>query len=300
MKELIELYQISSPSLKESEMQEHLIKKLCNIGLIVNVDKTGNIYGQYGESETYPCIVAHTDEVHKDKPDDFEIIEYGGNYFGFSNSEKDFVGLGADDKNGIWIALQIARSFVKSKRPIKVAFFPGEEVGCVGSSRAELAFFDDCRFVLQCDRRGGSDFITKASGVELCSKEFLTAVTPLLKEHGYKETSGLMTDVYELKCQELGISTANMSCGYYNAHTNREMTCIKELKNALALAKQIMLITEVFPHKAVIPKYTTWTWNNGYTGYKYDYNHKYTGDWKTDFDENAKVKREIDYLYYGD
>lgn len=296
MKDLIELYHISSPSHKEDEMHEHIIKKLCNIGLTVNVDSANNIYGQFGKGETYPCIVAHTDEVHQAKPEDFEVLEHKGNYFGFSDDEKDFVGIGADDKNGIWIALKIAKAFVKAEKPIKVAFFPGEECGCIGSSKAELDFFKDCRFVLQCDRRGGSDFITKANGVDLCSKEFLSAVAPLLKKYGYKETCGLTTDVYELKCNELAISVANMSCGYYNAHTNREMTNISELKNALELANKIMQLKDVFPHKAEIVK-TAWTWNNGY---KYDYNGYYNGNWQSSFAENAKAKREINYYYYED
>ena len=36
-----------------------------------------------------------------------------------------------------------------------------------------MKFFDDCRFVLQCDRKGNSDFITNASCTELCSDDFL-------------------------------------------------------------------------------------------------------------------------------
>jgi hypothetical protein len=32
----------------------------------------------------------------------------------------------------------------------------------VGSGKADMSFFRDCRFVVQCDRRGHSDMVTRA------------------------------------------------------------------------------------------------------------------------------------------
>lgn len=280
MKELIRLYTIHSPSGYEDKMVEYLIDRLCSLGMFVNTDGYSNIYASYGESETYPCIVAHIDEVHKDKPDDFTVLQYKGNLFGFSPSEHDVYGIGADDKNGVWIALKIADAFVKAKRPIKIAFFVSEEVGCVGSNNAEMDFFKNCRFVIECDRKGADDFITQAGGVELCSKEFLKAVKPLLKTHGYKSNTGLSTDVMQLKSNGLNVSCCNMSCGYYNPHTAREQTYIPELRNALALAKSLMLLENVFPHKAP-PKQTigyNWysRWGYGFGGGK---NYSYNSEW---------------------
>ena len=269
-------------------MTEYLIDRLCDMGMTVNIDNSNNLYGQFGEADSYPCIVAHTDEVHKSKPEDFEVLQHKGTLFGFSNSEKCLVGIGADDKNGIWIALKAAESLIKAKKPVKVAFFPGEEVGCIGSGDAEMDFFKDCRFVLQCDRKGGSDFITKISGVELCSSQFKKDIAPLLKKHGYSETTGLTTDVYELKCRKLGVSVANMSCGYYNPHTDSEMTSIKELKNALSLAKSIMKLKDVYEHTATITR-------TYFGGYNYNYPYRYNDDWRLDLEENAENKRGLIY-----
>ena len=234
-------------------MVKYLVARLREIGLTVLTDDLANIFGVYGESDTYPCIVAHTDEAHFSKPKDFEIIEYKGNLFGFSESEKDFVGLGADDKNGIWIALKVAEQFVRNKQPIKVAFFAAEEVDCVGSGNSDLTFFKDCRFVLQFDRKGGSDFINKANGLELNSREFRRTVEKIYRRYGYKNASGYTTDVYKLKMMGLDISVANISCGYYNAHTEKEMTSIKELKNALKMALELMKMKNRFPHTAKLP-----------------------------------------------
>ena len=253
MEELLKLYQIHSPIMNESKMVNYIVARLRNMGLTVKTDNIDNIYGVYGESDTYPCIVAHSDEVHFIKPKDFEIIQYKGNLFGFSESKKDFVGLGADDKNGIWIALKVAEQFVRDKQPIKVAFFVAEEADCVGSGNSDLTFFKDCRFVLQFDRKGGSDFINKANGLELNSKEFRRTAGKIYRRYGYKNARGYTTDVYKLKTMGLDISVANISCGYYNAHTEKEMTNIKELKNALKMALELMNIKDRFPHTAKLP-----------------------------------------------
>ena len=234
-------------------MAEYIVNRLCEIGLSVYTDGFGNVYGEYGKSDTYPAIVAHMDEVHKSKPDDLEIVSLHGNLFGFSKSERNFVGIGADDKNGIWVALKTATTFVKNKKPIKVAFFTAEEVGCVGSSRCEISFFQDCRYVLQCDRRGGSDFINKANGLELNSKEYREATKAIRKRYGYNDACGMTTDVYELKMQGLDISVANISCGYYNPHTNYELTNVAELKKCLKMVLELMSIKETFPHVAEPP-----------------------------------------------
>lgn len=61
---------------------------------------------------------------------------------------------------------------------MKCAFFVQEETGCIGSGEADMDFFADCRFVLQCDRKGDSDLVTRISGMDLCSEEFLERVNP--------------------------------------------------------------------------------------------------------------------------
>ena len=76
---------------------------------------------------------------------------------------------------------------------MKCVFFVGEETGCVGSGRADMDFFNDCRFVIQCDRRGNSDMVTHINGTPLCSDDFIRAVEP--EKYGYAECTGLLTDV---------------------------------------------------------------------------------------------------------
>ena len=113
------------------------------------------------------------DQVLKTHCGDFKVVEAGDVLFGFSLANIQMEGLGADDKNGIWVALKCLQRYVS----IKCCFFVQEEVGCIGFSKCDMDFFSDCRYVLQCDRRGGSDLISNIGGwTELCSKEFLEAI----------------------------------------------------------------------------------------------------------------------------
>lgn len=245
MELLQQLYKIHSPSKGEKKMRK-FIKDWIRRNVpdaIVNVDKTGNVYVVRGESESYPCIVSHMDQVQTKHEKDFKCFIVDGKVFGFSPSAMEMRGLGADDKNGIWVCLKCLAKY----DVMKCAFFVGEEIGCIGSDAADMEFFDDARYVLQCDRRNGGDFITSIWG-SLCSKEFIEATG--YKEFGYKETNGLSTDVGTLKDNGLKVSCVNMSCGYYKPHTDEEYTVVSELKNCLAFVEHIVeSCTKVYPHE---------------------------------------------------
>lgn len=246
MKLLIDLYKTFSPSGKELEMKKFIIrwiKENCRNTMIAK-DPKGNLYVTKGKSETYPCLAAHLDQVQKVHSIDFEVCRSEDILFGYSKQNKEYQGLGADDKNGVWVCLKCLEKY----NAIKVVFFVDEERGCVGSQKAVMSFFDDCRFVLQIDRKNGGDFISNIGGwTPLCSKEFIEAVQP--EKFGYKEESGLMTDVECLKENGLKVSAANISCGYYNPHTDTEFTLWSELQNCKAFVEHIIeTCQDVYPH----------------------------------------------------
>lgn len=243
---LKKLYAIHSPSGKEDKMIKFLISYLQSLpGVKLGKDYYGNLYAMKGESESYPCVVAHLDQVQRLHPRDFRAIETRDIIFGYSAKEHSFCGLGADDKNGILIALQA----IKQYDCMKIAFFKEEETGCKGSSLAEMKFFDDCRFVIQCDRRGNSDLITNIGFSDLCSEQFIQDIAP---EHwGYKEETGMMTDVETLKEKGLAVSAINMSCGYYNPHTDEEVMVKRDLEKCWRFVQHIIEdLTETYPHEA--------------------------------------------------
>ena len=237
MKLLKKLYSIHSKSGKEQKIIKFLLWWIkTNIpGARVELDhNVGNIYVTKGVSDTYPSIVSHIDQVQTIHSRDFQAIETKDIIFGYSPKNKRLEGLGADDKNGVWICLKCLMKYEN----IKVALFTGEEVGCVGSSKANMDFFKDVRFVIQCDRRGSSDLITSICSTEISSKEFIEATG--YEAFGYHLEEGMMTDVLTLKENGLQVSAVNMSCGYFEAHTDHEFTIKKDLLNCLSFVEHII------------------------------------------------------------
>lgn len=274
MELLKKLYTIYSKSNKEEKMLEFLVEWLFkNLpeDAQVEMDKKCNLYVKKGVSESYPCIVAHVDQVQTLHSDDFEAVETNDIIFGWSRKNKRKEGLGADDKNGVWVALKCLLKY----DAIKAAFFVGEEIGCIGSNAADMGFFKDCRFVLQCDRRGYNDLITEASCCELCSKDFVNAVHA--SWFGYSEAHGMVTDVMTLKENGLEVSCVNISCGYYEPHTDDEFTIKDDLLNCLHFVEHIIeSCTKVYEHKyeykpwnSSYPTYPSKGYGYGYEGYGY-------------------------------
>ena len=98
-----------------------------------------------------------------------------------------------------------------------------------------------------------------------------------MEEYGYKECSGLLTDVFTLKENGLGVSCCNISCGYYKAHTDSEITVVSEFQNCFDFVCHIITnCVDVYPHEYVAPKYS----------YKNDYYYggygRYNDDWYDD------------------
>lgn len=249
MQLLKQLYKIHSPSGSEKKLRK-FIKDWIRRNVPeaeMEQDAIGNLYVRKGDgqAQTYPCLVAHMDQVQKTHSHDFQVVEAGDVLFGFSLKNVQLEGLGADDKNGIWIALKCLKKY-----PImKCCFFVQEEIGCIGSSKCDMAFFSDCRWVIQCDRKGKGDLIWNIGGwTELCSKEFLEDIG--YERFGYKKETGMMTDVEALKNRGLKISVLNVSCCYYRPHTDCEFTRKSELLNTLAFVENIITnCTKVYPHE---------------------------------------------------
>lgn len=257
MKLLYKLYETYSPSHGEGDLITFIIqwvKQNVPTAVIDYDEEQMNLYIIKGQDKTYPCLVAHTDQVQRPYPEDYGVMMTGATIMqGFSHRKRAFCGLGADDKNGVWVALRC----LELEPLLKVALFSREEIGCLGSSNARMEFFDDCRFVLQADRRGSSDFITCISGTELCTDEFVEAAG--IGDFGYHEQEGAMSDVLMLSELGLKVSCANMSCGYYDPHTEHEYTFIPDLYNCIDLVRHIIhTCTDVYP----APERYQYTWES--------------------------------------
>ena len=274
MELLKKLFCIHSKSGKEGKIKRFIwnwVKQNVK-GCRIEEDKVGNLYitktktskNRKEEELTYPCIVAHLDQVQEKHSKDFICLESEDIIIGYSPKRREQQGLGADDKCGIWIALKCLKEYDN----LKVAFFVGEEIGCKGSSKANMEFFADCRFVIEPDRRGYNDLITSISWTSLCSDEFLNDIG--YKDYLYKETDGLITDIEALKENNLAISCINLSCGYYQPHTDHEFVVKADLLNCLNFIRHIFeTCTKVYSHVDVDEVFSRYRYG-GYGDYYYD------------------------------
>ena len=201
------------------------------------INLNGNIIGLNHDGA--PIISAHMDMVNTDrnhlgpKEDSiqnaiFTIDEKTNIRIYRPLDDKDIkqTSLGADDKNGIWIALMLLKRGVK----INFIFSHGEECGCIGIKQviadAEIAQkIEKCAYSLVIDRRNKNDII----GYE---NEYCVALDDRLEQfakqlgYEYKCARGLCSDANHISYLN---EVVNLSCGYYEAHSPTEYTNLSEL-----------------------------------------------------------------------
>lgn len=136
------------------------------------------------------------------------------------------VGIGADDRAGcaiVWALRNLGHSILITS---------GEEIGCVASNRImkskwwqnEIA---NHQFAIQFDRKGKKDIVFYDVG----TNKFVEYVK---KSTNYSVAEGTTTDI---RCLCEDICGVNISVGYYNEHTTKEILNIKEFNNTLEMAK---------------------------------------------------------------
>jgi|TARA_R110000803_G_scaffold23164_1_gene57071 hypothetical protein len=234
-KRLIDALSIQTSSGKEEAMIKYIISFCLKNAPSAKIEVlNNNVYITKGESEIYPCIVAHTDTVH-DIHKFYKVFDNDNCLFAF-NAEKGIqVGVGGDDKVGVWLALEMLRR----QEFVKCVFFHSEEIGCVGSRDANMSWFNNVAYCLQGDRRGNKDFVNSISG-KLYSDSFAEDILPIISKYGYAETTGSITDVGQLAENGIGVAVANMSCGYYAPHSDSEIVEFLDANNCLDMIINIV------------------------------------------------------------
>ena len=207
-------------------------------------DKLGNLYVTKGEAGVgYPTLACHMDQVQIIHSDDFEVREENGMLYGWSEANQQREGLGADDKNGIYICLRCLEECAR----LKVFMAVGEEKGCIGSNRADMSFFCDSLYVLEPDCKGGEEIHTNLRGIPCASEDFNKALQA--EANGYVITDGKTSDILALTLNDIGVSCANIPAGYHNPHKDDEYTVIAELEHTYQYVKQTVLRLDTrFPH----------------------------------------------------
>lgn len=239
MELLKQLYKIISKSGMEDRIKSFILDSLNDVPMSITTDEIGNLFITKGEAESYPCVAAHLDEIHA--PCEREVVVEGDKVYSVDRLWNR-VGCGADDKNGLWVIINLLRM----EPVLKVALFvqeerTGEVAGCRGARACDLSFFDNVKYILECDRKGASDVVHIGKGdTLLCDSDFIPE--EMLTKYGYEMVRGGKTDVVELKMRGLQIPVCNISCGYYNAHKNSEYTVFAELQNCFIFVKDIIAV----------------------------------------------------------
>lgn len=243
---LVELYTIYSVTGCEWPMiafvreyvEEHILEAE------VRMDRLGNLYITKGEAGVgYPTLACHMDQVQALHCEDFEVRQEGDMIYGWSEQNQQREGLGADDKNGIYIALRCLEECPR----LKVFMAVGEEKGCIGSNRTDMSFFEDSLYVLEPDCKGGREIHTVLRGIPCASKNFEEALQT--EANGYEITDGKNSDILALTLNNIGVSCANIPAGYHQPHKDDEYTSLSELEHTFSYIQQtITRLQERFPH----------------------------------------------------
>lgn len=231
------------------EVQENNLETIWPYikGYHIQMDDYGNVtVSNRKDGSKLPAFCCHLDTVQKGAP---TLVLAAGNVL-FSKNK---YGVGGDDKCGIVACFELLK-----RVPCKVIFFREEERGAIGSREYDQSTLVDNQFLIEIDRKGNKDIIQNSGGQKLCSDAFIKRLKPYFP--GYDVTSGIFTDVNVLT--DVGINMLNISCGYYNPHTENEYVILEDLYNTIAglvnFTKNYK-IKEVFERKAAYPSFYTGT-----------------------------------------
>lgn len=237
----------------------------------------------YVKGKDKVCLTAHMDTVHANVVED---------YYVYKDGEKTIVsspqGIGGDDRCGIYMILRILAT---TKYRPTIIFCEDEEVGGIGSRKfTNTKFIKDLEkmyFLIELDRKGSNDLVYYSDENEL----FHTYLEELT---GYKMDWGSFSDISTLSpaCK---ISSVNISCGYYNAHTTSEYVVMEEMENSI---KTTIKIIEDGLNKKERYEYKERVYSRFYSD-DYDYYYPRTFSRMLGFEEKNEEKDIMLYVQWS-
>lgn len=233
---LKELLRVPTRSTEEVLMIEWLLDYLkTRHHCLAKRDELGNIYVTKGVTDIYPCVCAHTDTVHAranvlihEEEDKLFATDWASNA----------VGIGGDDKTGIYICLQL----LDQVPALKMAFFVSEEIGCQGAWHCNQDWFKDVGYVIEFDSPCDDIISFSSDGVQLFPVEgpFYDAALPCLKKFGAMNWQRHpYTDVSVLK-RKFDFPCLNLPAGYYRMHSAEEYVQMSVVDNSLNLGEALI------------------------------------------------------------
>ena len=243
---------VPTKTYNEKLMIEFLVKWLTENNIPFFLDPYGNIYatkqeGEISEDFYFPCVVSHTDTVHnidsinvkeEQLPNAQGEIKLSLKAY---NDKGNPTGIGGDDKAGVFACLTL----LKELPFLKAAFFVSEEIGCIGSKKADKNFFENVGYAIQFDAPENWMITEKCFGEVLFDRDsqFFESCNKVLTESMNKDDMRYMvhpyTDVYALK-SKFDFSCINFSIGYYDYHTPNEYVVVEDVFNGIKIGKDMI------------------------------------------------------------
>lgn len=224
---LLKLFHLPSPSYQEGPTREFIENFLRERNISYTRDSAGNVFNI--SKPGLPLLSAHMDTVQT--PGDVLMAKFtkvrGGIVKGYGC-------IGADDKNGIYVILHLLD--IGWAKRINFVFSVEEEVGGYGADEfVKSNNISKLPYALILDRRDSGDII--CSNNDYGTQEFENELFRLGRDFGYKPTWGSISDADKISDY---ISCANLSVGYYNAHSRHEYVVLDELENTVDYVKYII------------------------------------------------------------
>lgn len=280
MRNLQRLFDILS--LGNQDAKAHYIKQ--HYHRYCQQDDYGNLYLSRDFTTQKPYLVAHIDTVDEQPKSKHIVVDPYIKIISSTRHGKS-CNLGADDGVGVYAALKLF-----DELDIGVALFRDEEVGCLGSAKADSKLIN-AHYLIQLDRKGHEDMIFNAAGTIMASDAFIEDVTQVAKRFDFHETYGGMTDVATLSANQIvKVSCMNLSCGYYKPHTDEEYIDINVMNNSIAFVREIIMAlgNTTFPHEGM----------DEYHSYQYAYPNDIRVFLKSLIDSTMRDDEILDELYF--
>lgn len=255
--ELLEIHAISG---SETPVRNYLKPILSDMMNKTITDSYGNLLGVLkcgtGEGATI-LLSAHMDTV-KGVRANKQLVERDGIIKARLPNGMRGV-LGADDRAGIAIVLEVLRNIPKSfNGTIKVAFSREEEVGCIGADYIKKSFLKDVDLAIVVDRRGSRDIVIGCD-MAFCSNavgEFMEHVSEVA-DMRWNCVEGGVSDAVSFSSR--GINSVNLSAGYGNEHTIHEYVSIRDMKQTAQLITQsLALVNNFYKSFGNVPNWNKW------------------------------------------
>lgn len=180
-------------------------------------------------------LVAHLDTVHRQQ---VETICWSSKIWMSPQ------GIGGDDRCGVFALVSIHE---KAKKKPWLLFTCGEEIGGVGANSFIEALYKDnelmetmrsMKLIIELDRKGKDEAV------------YYSCYCPELEDYitskGFYTDIGSYSDIVDI-APVLGVAAVNLSCGYYNAHTEHEYIVLPELEHTIKVVTEIVNESDELP-----------------------------------------------------